>query len=310
MRRMFSGTCASVVLVIATTAGCTAAAMDGPARSDRPNDAAELGGRGGSRNTEQILVQRAEQLLVKKCMEKAGFRYWVGALPTVDDLKGNGAFLTDVGWAKRNGYGSRLHAKAQNVQRDDPNSAYVETLSQAEGVRYSAALLGSPSSGMLTAELPAGGTVQTPRDSCLADAKGWLYGDFETWFRVEKTATNLTPLYTTDLLNDQRFTDAVSRWSVCMLAAGHDYATPSQAREKLSKLAEGLSEKRAYAVEVDLAVAEATCANETPLASTARTLEMEYRKKQLPLYGDDIATYERMSLDALSRAEEITGSKA
>ncbi|MGP4010181.1 hypothetical protein [Streptomyces sp. 4N124] len=297
MRRMFSSACASVAIVAAATAGCTTAAEPG-------GQAREL------TEAEEVVVRRAEQMLVKECMEEKGFKYWVGALPTVDDLKGNGSFLTDVGWAKRNGYGSRLHAKAQNIQRDDPNSAYAETLSQQERVRYSDALLGSPSSGILTADLPAGGSIQTPRDSCLADAKGRLYGDFETWFRAEKTAANLTPLYAADLVKDQRFTGAVKKWSACMRAAGHDYAEPSQAREKLSELTRGLSEEKAYAVEVDLAVAEATCANETPLARTARTLETEYREQQLPLYGDDIATYARMSLDALARAEEITGSTA
>ncbi|MEV6171014.1 hypothetical protein AB0L99_22615 [Streptomyces sp. NPDC051954] len=297
MRRMFSSACASVAIVTATTAGCTAAA--------------EHGGQGRELTaTEEVVVRRAEQLLVKECMEKKGFKYWVGALPTVDDLKGDGFFLTDVGWAKRNGYGSRLQKKAQNVQRDDPNSAYAKTLPREERARYSDTLLGSTSSGMLTADLPVGGAVQAPRDSCLADAKGRLYGDFETWFRAEKTATNLTPLYQPDLVKDRRFTDAVKKWSACMRVAGHDYAKPSQVREKLTELTEGLSEEKAYAVEVDLAVAEATCANETPLARTTRTLETEYREKQLPLYGDDIATYERMSLDALAQAEEITGSTA
>ncbi|GAA3007951.1 hypothetical protein Sfulv_51790 [Streptomyces fulvorobeus] len=308
---MFSSACASVVIVAATTAGCTGAATADPAGADRPHNAAEAGRQGRElTDREEILVRRAEQLLVKECMEKAGFTYWVGALPTVDDLSGNGSFLTDVGWAKRNGYGSRLHAKAQNIQRDDPNSAYAKTLSQEQGVRYSDALLGSPSSGMLTAELPAGGAVQTPRDSCLADAKGRLYGDFETWFRAEKTATNLTPLYAADLVKDQRFTGAVKEWSACMRAAGHDYADPSQAREKLPELTEGLSEEKGYAVEVDLAVAEATCANKTPLTRRARALETEYRRKQLPHHGDHIAIYQRMSLDALARAEAITGSTA
>ncbi|WP_328501898.1 hypothetical protein OG828_20005 [Streptomyces sp. NBC_00457] len=297
MRRMFISACASVVIVAAATAGC--------------GTEAEPGGHGRELTAaEEVVVRRAEQMLVKECMEEKGFKYWVGALPAVDDLKGDGAFLTDVGWAKRHGYGSRLQKKAQNVHRDDRNNAYAKTLPREERARYSDTLLGSMSSGTLTAELPTGTTVQTSRDSCLADAKGRLYGDFETWFRAEKTATNLTPLYQSDLVKDRRFTAAVKQWSACMRAAGHDYADPPEAREKLPELTKGLSEEKAYAVEVGLAVAEATCANETPLARTARALDNEYREKRLTRYGDDIAAYERMSLDALARAEEITGSTA
>ncbi|MCX4906001.1 hypothetical protein [Streptomyces sp. NBC_00878] len=305
----FASGCLAAVIVTFTAAGCTTSAEAGSQRKGQ----SESKSRGQAReltDAEQVLLQRAEALLVKKCMEAEGFKYWLGWLPTVDDLKGGGYVLTDVGWAKKHGYGSRLKDKLQDVQRDDPNSAYANALPKEERVRYSKTLEGGPSSGMLTAELPAGGTVQTPRDSCQADAKGRLYGNFETWFRAEKTATNLSALYVPDLIKDKRFVNAVKDWSACMREAGHDYADPPEIRERLSKVTKGLSTEKAFAAEVDLAVAEATCATETPLADTARTLQTEYRDKKLQRYGDDIATYQRMRLDALARAEDITGSTA
>lgn len=311
MRRMFSSACASVVLVAAAATGCTAAATADPAGSGRSHRAAERGGQGRElTDAEHILVQRAEQMLVKKCMEKAGFKYWVGPLPAVDDLKGNGYVLTDVDWAKRHGYGSRLQEKIQDAQRNDPNHAYANALAQKERARYDETLEGGPWSGMLTTELPGGGTIQTPRDSCQVDAKDQLYGDFETWFRVEKTATNLTPLYVSALLKDKRFVSALKEWSACMREAGHDYADPSEIRAQLPELTSGLSSEKAYATEVELSVAEATCAVKTPLANTAHELENEYREKELQQYGNEVAAYERMSLAALARAEDITGSTA
>ncbi|MFV0137951.1 hypothetical protein ACLGIH_33025 [Streptomyces sp. HMX87] len=316
MKRTFVSACAGVVIVAVTTAGCTAAATDDPAGSDRrqrsgSTGAAEAGGQGRElTDAERILVQRAEQTLVKECMEKEGFKYWIGPLPTVDELKGGGYVLTDVGWAKRHGYGSRLRARLQDLQSSDPNHAYAGTLAQEERVRYSKTLEGGPSSGMLTAELPGGGTVRTPGRSCQVEAKEQLYGDFETWFRAEKTATNLSSLYTSALLEDKRFVRALESWSACMRKAGHAYADPPEIRAKLPALTEGLSAQKAYATEVEVAVAEATCATGTPLARTARELDDEYRKKQLERYGEDVATYERMSLTALARAEDITGSTA
>ncbi|AMW08158.1 hypothetical protein A4E84_00545 [Streptomyces qaidamensis] len=63
-------------------------------------------------------------------------------------------------------------------------------------------------------------------------------------------------------------------------------------------------------MEVRLAVAEATCAGQTHLTRTIRALEAEYREKLLDRYGDAVATHQRMNLDALARAEKITGSAA
>ncbi|MCH0543283.1 hypothetical protein I3F58_27780 [Streptomyces sp. MUM 203J] len=259
-------------------------------------------------DSERILLQRAEQTLVKRCMEKAGFTYWVGPLPTVDDLKGGGYVLTDVEWARKHGYGSRLDEKAQAAQRNDRNHAYANALPRQEYVRYSRTLEGGPSSKMLTVELPTGDIIRTPRESCLADAKGRLYGDFATWFRAEKIATNVNSLYVAHLIGDKRFVSALADWSTCMREAGHDYEDPTEVRERLPGLTEDMTNEKAFAAEVQLAVAEATCATETPLADTARALESEYRAKKLGPYREDIATHRRMSHAALSRAGDITGA--
>jgi hypothetical protein len=312
MKRARSAACVGAVIVAVTAAGCTASHQpDSATRAPKGTTAQNSRAQGRElTGAEQILVQRAEALLVKKCMENKGFKYWVGWLPTVDDLKGDGYVLTDVAWARKHGYGSRLKSKLQSVQRDDPNNAYANALPRSERVRYSKALEGGPSSGMLTAQLPTGGMVQTPRDSCQADAKNRLYGDFATWFRVEKTATNLSSLYVPALVKDKRFVYAVEQWSACMREAGHNFADPPGVRRQLPKLTKGLSAKKAYAVEVELAVSEATCATRTPLSRTAHALESEYRDRKLHRYAKDITTYQRMSLLALQRAKDITGSAA
>ncbi|GGT12012.1 hypothetical protein GCM10010271_13580 [Streptomyces kurssanovii] len=67
---------------------------------------------------------------------------------------------------------------------------------------------------------------------------------------------------------------------------------------------------RAHAAEVEVAVAEATCASRSSLAATARTLDREYRRTKLQRYGDVLSTYHRMNLTALARAEKIAGSPA
>ncbi|GAA3771026.1 hypothetical protein ACFS5L_12610 [Streptomyces phyllanthi] len=313
MRRAFVSACAAALIVTFTAAGCTTSTSERPGPAQPQRDTAAKSSRSEGReltDAERVLVQRAEQLLIKECMEGEGFKYWVGPLPTVDDLKGGGYVLTDADWAKRHGYGSRLEEKLQDAQRSDPNHAYANGLPQKERVRYGKTLEGGPSGGMLTAELPGGGTVQTPRHSCLSKAKEQLYGDFETWFRAEKTTTNLTDLYVPDLLEDKRFVSALKEWSACMREAGHGYADPPEIRAELPELTKGLSPDASHAVEVKLAVDEAVCATKTPLSATAHALDEKYRDELRATYGDAIATYEHMSLAALDRAEDITGDMA
>ncbi|MFD6023435.1 hypothetical protein [Streptomyces griseoluteus] len=258
--------------------------------------------------TEELLVERAEQQLVKKCMGKSGFRFWTTGVETAASREGAGFVLDDVKWARTYGYGGQFRRDAEKARRHGPNGAYENALPQRERARYREVLDGSASGGVLSASLPAGGTVSTPRHSCFTQAKDYLYGDFATWFRVEKTATNLTPLYVPDLVKDKRFTKALAAWSRCMNGRGRHYADPSDLRADLSRLTEGLSDPAAHAAEVRVAVDEAECARVSSLAHTARTLEVEYRADKTRRFKDDIAAYQRMRLAALEHAEKVLGT--
>lgn len=307
----FAAACLTTVIVTFAATGCTTGADTDAGTGTGTGTGTESRSPGQElTDAEQILVRRAEELLVKKCMARKGFSYWVGPMASVDERGGYGYVLDDLGWAKKYGYGGRLEKKAAKARLNDPNLAYLEKLSPAEAARYEKALAGDESGPTLSAELPGGGTVRTPRDSCRADAKDQLYGDFETWFRVKKTAENLTPLFVPDLLRDKRFKKALKAWASCMREAGHPYADPPGVRAELEELTEGLSSGEAHATEVELATAEATCATKSSLAATARTLEREYRDKGLRQYGDEFAAYQRMEVAALPRAEDITGSHA
>src|ERR1700754_4998747 len=95
-------------------------------------------------NAENIVVERAEALLIKQCMEGAGFRYWLGPIASLEQRKGNGYVLEDVEWARRYGYGRKLDEQVEELARTDPNIAYVKTLSAPEAIRYERALDGRP----------------------------------------------------------------------------------------------------------------------------------------------------------------------
>ncbi|WP_423463038.1 hypothetical protein ACO229_24350 [Promicromonospora sp. MS192] len=299
MRRAYFITCVTAVAVL-TLAGCTAAAglEPGPARSgDVP--AREL------TDAEQVRVDEAVELLVRDCMKAEGFRYVPAWVASVEERQGSGYVLADVAWAREHGYGLELEDRVAEIQRSDPNHAYANALPEAERVRWSVALDGDPAGGMLTAELPAGGVVQTPRESCFAQAKDKLYGDFAAWFRTEKVATNLVGLYAQDIVADERFVTQLGAWSECMGRRGYDYPDPPAVRDDLHHVLAGLSGERARTAERDLAVAEATCAvRETALVSTAHDLEDEYCAR-LDQYDDEVAGYRRMQVVALENAERV-----
>lgn len=294
-----AGTVAAAVVLIAAV-GCGGPGTAAPAQPTR--------GGGPARDltaAEEVVLDRAEELLVQRCMARAGFSFWPAAVAGAAEREGHGYVLDDVGWAKKYGYGGQFAKKAERSRRDGPNASYLNALPRTRQIRYDAALDGRLSGDALEVELPQGGTVKTPGDGCRATAQTKLYGDFPTWFRARTISTNLTSLYVPDLVRDGRFREAVEAWSACMRAKGHDYADPPAVRAELPELTQGLDDAEAHAVEVRLAVDEATCATTTRLAATGRELEREYRAEKTARYSEDARTYQRLRLSALARAHEV-----
>jgi len=306
MKRAFLAACAAAAVAVAVV-GCTTAAgsaSGGAAQADAANVEAAATGRELT-DAEQVQVDQALELLVRDCMTAEGFRYVPVRVASVEERQGSGYVLDDVGWAREHGYGLELEDRVAEIQQSDPNHAYANALPEAEQLRWSTALDGDPSDGMVSAELPMGGTVQTPDNSCFAQAKGELHGDFSAWFQAEKVATNLVGLYAEDIVTDGRFVAELANWSDCMSRRGYDYPDPPAIRDDLHRLLEGLGDVRARAVERELAVAEATCAaRETALVSTALDLEDEYRGR-LDQYDEAVADYRRMQVLALENAKRV-----
>lgn len=299
----------AALLIASTLVGCATGSGDEP-RADGPSGAARPEETRDLTIGEAILIERAERILVKRCMEASGFTYWLRPPVSAAEREGRGFVLDDITWARTYGYGGVFERQGEKARLNDPNATYANGLPEPDRIRYSKTLDGDPAQGMMSTRLPSGGTVQKPRTGCWNTAGEQLYGDIETWFRVKKTATSLTPLYVPELLKDRRLTTAVAAWARCMKKKGHTYASPDDIRAKRHSLTAGMSPQRAHATEVELAVPEAACAVETSLGRTARALESEYRTTKLQRYSDDLTDYQRKRLTALARAEIITGSKA
>ncbi|MEU9063889.1 hypothetical protein AB0D13_34795 [Streptomyces sp. NPDC048430] len=253
---------------------------------------------------EEMKIEYAEYTLVKKCMENNGFKFWTGPVASADARRAGRYVIDDIAWAKKYGYGRAFDEAAEKDRRDHPNVRYPNALPRKDRIRYNTALNGDYDD-VLRVDLPAGGTIETPREGCWAGARTQLYGDLEAWFKAKKTITSLTPLYVPDILADERMKKTVGAWSHCMKDAGRPFSSPDEIREKRITNTEKMSSEEARAYEAELAVAEATCAVKTNLGKTARRLEREYRSATLKKYRKENSAYQRMGLAALSRARKL-----
>lgn len=250
-------------------------------------------------------LHSAEQRLVAECMSRHGFRYWPNPLDPVPELRDFPYVVDDLDWARRHGYGSQLQRRMDEVLEASPNRRYARGLTPARRAAYLDALNGTPDAGAeLTATLPSGLRVRRSARSCVSWAQRALYADLPTWYRAVKVTDALPPAAYALAQRDNRLRAAVERWSGCMRAAGHPYANPAQARAAVSQAAPSAPSVPS-AQEIRLAVAEATCARRTGLASTARTVDRDQLRELQARHRTEVIDRWRLSVAALPRAREV-----
>ncbi|MBQ0853861.1 hypothetical protein J8N05_37485 [Streptomyces sp. BH-SS-21] len=302
----------SIAATVTIVAAATAAALTGCAADSRgqepgtsprsTNEVREL------TRAEQGKVEHAEERLIQQCMRRQGLDYRV--VPRVD-ADTDRAFSyrlvwDDVAWARKHGYGERLRRAFFEERERGQAVSPGKALSSAERERFATALQGPSDTPMLSVRLPAGGTVRSPNGGCTRTARDELYGDARAFFHADKIATNLSAVYMPRLMRDPRFTAALKAWSRCMRSeTGRVYADPEAARADAQKRSEGLSDERAHAVAVGIAVAEAECARGITLHSTLVRLDGEYGAPVRERYAEEIADDRRMKLTALRRADRL-----
>lgn len=281
-----------------TTAGCTTGAAPSrvpAAQHDRPRPLTDA---------EAAWISAAGQRLVRRCMESEGFRYWEAERPTAEESRSLGYVSDDVAWARTYGYGGRIRAELERARRTNPNGAYRRSLPPDRRTAYDQAL-DQGDVRVLTARAPSGGTVRKRVGGCVAEAERRLYGDPEAYFRAEKTATGLQPLYVPHLMRDRQLQSALAAWARCMTRQGHPYRTPDEARAAAERSIATAAPGEEFATERTIAVADASCARTTRLRSVGEQREKHYVDELRDRYGEALDTYARIRLRALARAAEI-----
>jgi hypothetical protein len=256
----------------------------------------------------------AEQALVRDCMARYGFKYWAVPRNSIPENREFPYVVDDLGWARRHGYGSDILQQIDRLRERNPNRRYLDSLPGQRRAAAFVALYGvapQPSAAtrrpdQLEARLPTGAVVRRSAASCTSEAPGRLYGDLRTWFRSTRVVQNLTDLRRTRVVNDPRFTTAVSAWAACMRARGHPYAHPRLARAAALAAKDPVGSTTREQREKQIAVAEAICAGETGLSTETRELDEKYGRDLVARYRPDVTAERRMRRDALPTAHRIT----
>ncbi|MFJ9817288.1 hypothetical protein ACIRU3_18825 [Streptomyces sp. NPDC101151] len=277
----------------ATLAGCSASdhgsAPDRPAGQVRraPGDA-------------EGTLHLAEQLLIKRCMEKQGYKYWIEDREPDDSSHRFPYVMDDVRWATTHGYGNDLHRKRAAEVVRDPNQRYFRSQPADRRTVLLSAINGPRPSG-LTARLPTGQLVTHSDQGCVADAERRLYQDLSSWFRATRVTSSLAGLRIGLVLQDKRYRAATGAWAHCMRGKGYSYGSPAEARTA----ATAPEREWPHGKEVRQATAEATCAQSTGLASTAKSLDAKYRSQLARRHPRETADRARLAREALPRAREV-----
>lgn len=215
---------ATAVLAAATLAACAA---PGPAAQD-PSSARSTGGRYEPR-TEKQTLEFAEELLVRDCMRKRGYRYWV-SMDTSESLSSAFPYvIDDARWARSHGYGTDLRRALEREALRDPNQQYLYSMPPDRRPALIAALNGPAPQG-LEARLPTGIRVTHSDRGCTAEAERQLYKDLPAWFRATRVTNSLAGMRIGQVMDDKRYRAAAGSWARCMRDRNHPYKNPAETR--------------------------------------------------------------------------------
>ncbi|WP_158885968.1 hypothetical protein [Amycolatopsis anabasis] len=256
---------------------------------------------------EQELLARGEERLVRHCMSRQGFVYHEVAPLPAENGEEHRVFpyvVDDVSWARKYGYGAVRSAQPGGQPPvPGPNEAYVNSLPPERQRVYTVTLQGQ--GGQLSVPLPHGARISASDRGCLAEARRSLYGDLPRWFRAKNIAQRVAKFVQDEVRADARYQQAVRDWAACIRRSGRDVADPKQLHKELAHRTRQLDKVAAKSLEVETAVAEATCATSIGMTAIVGELEREHEPAVRATYQRELTDFATLNQAALPRAQEL-----
>ncbi len=265
------------------------------------------------------IESRAENTVVRDCMEQAGFEFYVDSSTPTEFSNDQGysifAGVMTAESAPVTGYGPFLdspyfQAEAStaggavdpedSVSSETRNADYYFGLPKGDQVAYEEALDGGPDARQITLD---DGT-QFSAEGCRAEARRVVLGD--QWFDVIVTfnAVQLT-LIQLDISADPEFSAAAASWKSCMAEAGYRFDTLGDA------IAAGIA-LRGDAVqptveETRQAATDVMCQDLSRLADASHRAFDRLERKTIEDNLDTLLSWEAQEPKILERASAILG---
>ncbi|MFI5496762.1 hypothetical protein [Actinoplanes sp. NPDC051859] len=241
---------------------------------------------------EARLLARAENELIRRCMAAQGQPY-ATELPRTESATDA---VTRPDLASRRSVGYGLAAAYARTGGEDPLRAALPPGRQAG---YDQALSGA---GTRQRSVTIDGTtLGYDTDGCIATSRADLYGNLDRQAVLILVQQKARLRIDVAVRDDRRYRAAVTAWSGCMTATGHRFATPDDARSRLSEqFAQHGAGTALRQTEVAVAVADAKCAADSGLVSAAAEVARDFLSRlpdEILQHLPDAVDTRRVALD-------------
>jgi len=316
MRREVVVSAAMVLILAGVMSGCSGSESDGSSTDLPPADLSLLV---ASAHRTMTIETRAENILIRDCMQEAGFEFYVESSASTDvpidegfalfagemtaesaPVTGYGPFLDSPFFQVASSAADDVVAPESSATSEARNADYYFGLSEGDQVAYEQAFDGGPDAQRITFD---DGT-QTSAEGCLSDARREVLGD--QWLDVVVTFNALQlALAQIDISADPEFSAAATDWSACMADAG--YAFDSLGDAIVAGIALRGDAVQPTAEEIDQAVADVSCQESVDLANASQRAFDRLERQAIEDNLDVLLAWETLEPMILEHASAILG---
>jgi len=250
-----------------------------------------------------MLVERAENILIRECMESHGFEFHAPFDLVLETEARSEIELLTTELAMKSGYGIFLSPLAsEKSELEQRETDYLESLTTAERDRYIEVLTGGEDTDYIEIETSEGAVFTTESGGCLRYATKAVFGaDIKD---VMGVFFELQQIANVDLPKSQDVVDAESLWKRCMSASGYyDVENPSEAMEGGIALRSELGTLSTE--EMYLAAADAQCRIDSDIVSITKQTIIAKDAKFVDNNELLISIWAKFEQQMLNNAQEI-----
>ena len=282
------------------------------------------GGTGTSSAEDQRFLALAEEELVKRCIELAGFKYVTYPPPSAPQSYQWGR--DDVEAARTGGYGLKADngpilitddgstgassstggGSANNSAPRDPNIKYMQSLPKDEQQRYWTTLMGNTEGPLVSTTFPNGGAYGVPTSGCISEARKRLYGSLQSYVQLTVGGMQIETGADKLVAADPTYVRASVAWQQCMKGKGYDFADIGAAYSAaLAARRAAPDPAAAKAAEIKIAVADAQCGRQSGIRRIGDALDTKYQEQLRAQNQGAVLAEAEATAEAVARAKQI-----